>query len=163
MRADTDGVVRMPPVPARFPKRKRRGKTSVPAPPEHSGRLYVYVAPSKVGLFRYLLEAHDNLGLMTVVDRRRAALLLRFVPGMEKGMREFVESVKAFLPCVGPLVLPRVDPAALSHVRGTAYHTKPICGMMNAPSRCGMMNAPSRARGTAAAGGPCGNVPDGGG
>jgi hypothetical protein len=96
----------MPPVPVIFPKRKRRRKGRFHAPPERSARLYVYVAPSEVGFFRYLLEARDNLGLMTVLDRSRAALLLRFAPGMEAEMREFIEGVKEFLPCDGPLIVP---------------------------------------------------------
>ncbi|MDR2605158.1 MAG: DUF4911 domain-containing protein [Desulfovibrio sp.] len=112
MTADKNCAVRMPPVPALFPKRKKRRKTRLGVPPGRSSRLYVVVEPSAVGLFRYLLEAHDNLGLMTVLDRRRAALLLRFAPGMEKEMREFVESVKAMLPCSDPVKLPGAEPSA---------------------------------------------------
>jgi hypothetical protein len=109
----TEGcLVRMPPVPAYFPKRKKRGKKRPGLPPAHSARCYVVVAPSAVGLFRFLLEAHDNLGLMTVIDRRRAVLLLRFAPGMEQEMREFIESVKVLLPCSGPLILPGGGPSA---------------------------------------------------
>jgi hypothetical protein len=103
-----DRSVRMPPAPVYFPRRKKRGKKKLGVPPRRSDRLYVVVAPSAVGLFRFLLEAHDNLGLMTVLDRRRAALLLRFAPGMEQEMREFIESVKTMLPCSDPLNLPGV-------------------------------------------------------
>ncbi|MDR1947047.1 MAG: DUF4911 domain-containing protein [Desulfovibrio sp.] len=106
MNADKDTAMRMPPMPLIFPRQKRRKRERFCPPPERSARLYVYVAPSKVGLFRYLLESHDNLGLMTVLDRGRAALLLRFAPGMEKEMREFIKGVKEFLPCVGPLLPP---------------------------------------------------------
>ncbi|MDR2669823.1 MAG: DUF4911 domain-containing protein [Desulfovibrio sp.] len=109
MTAHKECTVRMPPVPVHFPKRKKRRKARLGAPPGRSARLYVVVAPSAVGLFRYLLEAHDNLGLMTVLDRRRAALLLRFAPGAEKEMREFIESVKAMLPCSDPLILPGLE------------------------------------------------------
>jgi hypothetical protein len=115
-----DRAVRMPPVPVYFPKRKKRGEKRPAVPPGRSGRLYVIVAPSAVGLFRFLLEAHDNLGLMTVLDRRRAALLLRFAPGMEQEMREFIESVKTMLPCSDPLDLPGAVPVNPSSARRSA-------------------------------------------
>ncbi|MDR1685283.1 MAG: DUF4911 domain-containing protein [Desulfovibrio sp.] len=110
----------MPAVPVYFPKRKKRWKKRLGVPPGRSARLYVVIAPSAVGLFRFLLEAHDNLGLMTVLDRRRAALLLRFAPGMEQEMREFIEDVKAMLPCSDPLILPGAESAEPASARRSA-------------------------------------------
>jgi hypothetical protein len=62
-----------------------------------SARLYVLIDPAKVYMLRFLLEGEDNLGLMTVVDRWRAALLLRFSPQQEARMRGFLESVRELL------------------------------------------------------------------
>ena len=78
-------------------QKKRRGRR-VYAAPERSARLYVYIDSSKVHMFRFFLEARDNLGIMTVVDRWRAVLLLRFSPHQEKEVREFLDAVKESLP-----------------------------------------------------------------
>lgn len=83
---------------AKEKKRKDRRRRRVYAAPERSARLYVYIAPSKVHMFRYFLEARDNLGIMTVVDRWRAALLLRYSPHQEKEIREFLEAVNDLVP-----------------------------------------------------------------
>lgn len=96
----------MPPFPLVFPKvkrRKRRGRLFLA--PCRSGRVYVYVNPSKVHLFRYFLEAEDNLGLMTVVDRWRAALLIRFSPHQERRLLEVLEEIRESLPFEGPFRL----------------------------------------------------------
>ncbi|MDR0826527.1 MAG: DUF4911 domain-containing protein [Desulfovibrio sp.] len=95
----------MPDEPLFFPRPRKKRRGRVFAPPVRSARLYVYIDPAKVGFFRFMLEAHDNLGLMTVVDRWRCALLLRFAPGREKEMREFLEAMREILGC-GDAFLP---------------------------------------------------------
>lgn len=94
---------RLPPeidsAPTRKQRRARRGQgrgRRLPLP-ARSARLYIYVHPSEVHLFRYFLEARDNLGLMTVVDRWRAALMVRYSPHQEREMRAFLEEVRADL------------------------------------------------------------------
>lgn len=50
--------------------RKRPRKPSPPLPPPSaSSRLYARIAPRHIAMFRFLLEAQDNLGYMTVLDR----------------------------------------------------------------------------------------------
>jgi hypothetical protein len=50
--------------------RKRPRKPSPPLPPPRaSSRLYARIAPRHIAMFRFLLEAQDNLGYMTVLDR----------------------------------------------------------------------------------------------
>ena len=73
-------------------KRPRRGKV-LPVP-TRSARLYLSIAPSKVGMFRFLLEAADNLALMTVVDRFGAVLQIRFSPHQEREVRRFLEGMR---------------------------------------------------------------------
>ena len=85
--------------PAKNNRGKRRGKRRGNCPAvERSARLYVYINPSQVHLFRFFLEGHDNLGVMTVVDRWRAALLLRFSPHQKQEVREFLDAMREFLP-----------------------------------------------------------------
>ena len=95
---------RMPPLPLILPKvrQRRRKKGSLFQAPRRSSRVYLYIDPSKVHLFRYFLEAEDNLGLMTVVDRWRAALLVRFSPHQEHRLLEVLEEIRESLPFEGP-------------------------------------------------------------
>jgi hypothetical protein len=69
----------------------------LPAPTE-SARLYCRLDPAKVHLFRYFLEAEDNLGLMTVVDRREAVAQIRFSPHQEEAMLRFLDDLRTVLP-----------------------------------------------------------------
>ena len=55
------------------------------------------IAPGKVHMFRYLLEAEDNLGIMTVVDRWSAVLMVRFSPHQAGEMRAHLASMQASL------------------------------------------------------------------
>ena len=77
-------------------RRPWRRRVCLP-PPEWSGRLYVRIAPGKVHMFRYLLEAEDNLGIMTVVDRWSAVLMVRFSPHQAGEMRAHLASMQASL------------------------------------------------------------------
>lgn len=52
---------------------KNRCRKAFP-PPERMFRVLVRISPEKVGMFRFLLEAHDHLGVFTVMDRREALL-----------------------------------------------------------------------------------------
>ncbi len=52
------------------------------------------INPSKVHMFRFLLEAQDNLGIMSVVDRWGAILQVRFSPHQEKEVREFLDGMR---------------------------------------------------------------------
>ena len=91
-------------LPLLFPKNKRRSRKGRVFPPtRRSARRYVYTDPSQVRLFRYFLEAEDNLGIMTVVDRWRAALLIRFSPDQEQRLLDWLEEVRTAVPFVGPL------------------------------------------------------------
>ena len=94
---------RMPSFPLVFPQNKRRSRKGRFLPPaRRSARCYIYIAPSQVHVFRYFLEAEDNLGIMTVVDRWRAALLIRFSPDQERRLLDCLEEIRAMVPFVGP-------------------------------------------------------------
>lgn len=117
------------------PKRRRKRKRRVYPAPARSSRLYVYIDPSMVHMFRFLLEARDNLGLMTVVDRWRAALMLRFSPHQEREVREALEQMRESVPFVlvdmplaGTGAGTRVpDPSRRRHDRSDV-HAKTFCG-----------------------------------
>ena len=86
------------PAPLAAKKQKRRRPGKVFPPPERSARLYCEIDSSMVHMFRFLLEAEDNLGLMTVVDRWRAVLQVRFSPHQEKEIRAFLAGMQGTVP-----------------------------------------------------------------
>ena len=63
-----------------------------------SARLYARVAPEHIALFKFLLEAHGHLGIMSVADRHAAILILRYSPDQEREMREFLEEARETVP-----------------------------------------------------------------
>lgn len=65
------------PLSARAQKRRTRPAL---APATHSACLLVRMPPALVGMFRFLLEACDNVAAFTVLDRREALLKVFFSP-----------------------------------------------------------------------------------
>jgi hypothetical protein len=55
----------------------------------------VRLEPSRIALFRFLLEAHDNLALFSVADRRKGILQLNFSPDQDGEVRAFLARVQA--------------------------------------------------------------------
>ncbi|XPV76123.1 MAG: DUF4911 domain-containing protein [Desulfovibrio sp.] len=74
-------------------KKRKKRPVPCPPPPKESARMYIQIAPSNVGRFRFFLEAHDNLGLFTVADKFKAILLLRYSPQQEREFKEFIKGM----------------------------------------------------------------------
>lgn len=74
--------------------RKRPRKRICPPPPARSERMYVRIDPAKIGLFRFLLEAHDNLGIFTVTNKFTGVLQLRYSPHQRREMKQFLNDVR---------------------------------------------------------------------
>ncbi|MDE7241306.1 DUF4911 domain-containing protein [Desulfovibrio sp.] len=72
--------------------------TPCPAPPRQSGRLLVRVAPGDVALFRFLLEAYENLAFFSVLERKTALLKVVFSPQQEDAVRAALAEIGASLP-----------------------------------------------------------------
>lgn len=71
--------------------RRRPRKRVCPPAPHASARTYVRIAPSMIGLFRFLLEGHDNLGIFTVVNKFKGILVLRYSPHLRREMKAFLK------------------------------------------------------------------------
>lgn len=78
--------------------RRKYRKRPLPPAPDESRRMYVRIDPSKVALFRFLLEGCDNLGMFTVVNRFKGTLLLRYSPHQEREMRAFLGGIRELVP-----------------------------------------------------------------
>lgn len=60
--------------------------------------LLVKIPPRDVGMFRFLLEARDNLALFSVLDHRLALLKLIFAPESREEVIACLEQIKEDLP-----------------------------------------------------------------
>lgn len=74
-------------------KRKPRPRP-LPPPPEQSKRIYIQIKPSDIAIFRFLMEAADNLALFTIADRFKGILLIRYSPHQEREFFEFIAGMK---------------------------------------------------------------------
>ncbi|WP_027177747.1 DUF4911 domain-containing protein [Maridesulfovibrio bastinii] len=83
-------------------RRKPRPKPLLPAP-KNSDRLYIQVKPSDIAMFRFMLEAVDNIAIFTVADKIRGILLLRYSRHQQRELLEFLDSLKD---CVNLTILP---------------------------------------------------------
>lgn len=80
------------------PSRKPRRRPPLPPPPAWSDRLYLRLPRETIGLFRFLLEAEENLAYMSVVDRYAAAVQVVFSPMQRKELLASLERMKPLVP-----------------------------------------------------------------
>lgn len=74
--------------------RRRPRKRICPPPPAMSERIYIQIEPSKIGLFRFLLEGYDNLGIFTVTNKFTGLLQLRYSPHQGREVQQFLKTVR---------------------------------------------------------------------
>lgn len=85
---------------------RRSGTVSLP-PAHRSASLLIRIAPGDTGLFRYLLEARDNLAFFTVLAPGEALLRLIFSPHQKEQVLEALAAMQHLISFeVGPWPLP---------------------------------------------------------
>ena len=92
-------------------KRRRARKMRPPLPaPRFSSCLYVRLASADVAMFRFLLEAEDNLAYISTVDRWASVLRVTFSPHQADAVRDCLAAIQTRIPfaCV-------YDPDAVQH------------------------------------------------
>lgn len=62
------------------------------------GRLLVRLSPDQVGMFRFLLEARDNLAVFTALDRQEALLKLMFAPENRQAVIQALSEINEDIP-----------------------------------------------------------------
>lgn len=72
---------------------RRAERPPLPPAPRRSGRLLLRLAAEDVAMFRFLLEAHDNLASFTVLERRPALLKLFFSPHRQRAVRRALAEI----------------------------------------------------------------------
>lgn len=90
-------------------KRARRFRPPLPAP-RFSSCVYVRLKPSDVAMFRFLLEAEDNLAYASTVDRWASVVRVVFSPHQAEAVREYLAATRELVPFT---VI--YDPDRLSH------------------------------------------------
>lgn len=61
-------------------------------------RLLVRIGPRDVAMFRFLLEAHDNLAIFTVLERDTALLKVMFTPASHAAVLKALEAIGKTVP-----------------------------------------------------------------
>ena len=61
------------------------------------------IAPARIGFFRFILEAYDNLALLTTLDEKEGRVVLRYPHEMSLELEQLLE---ALAPQLNPLPLP---------------------------------------------------------
>lgn len=56
---------------------------------------YYRVDKSKIGFLRFIIEAYDNLALMTTLDAKDGLVVLNIAPGCEADARALMQSLGA--------------------------------------------------------------------
>lgn len=90
---------------------RKRKRPPLPPPPRLSGRVYVRLDPARTRLFRYLLEAYDNLAYCSVADRKACILKLVYSPQQEAEFRAALNEIRQsldfdFLPIENSITAP---------------------------------------------------------
>ena len=65
---------------------------------QESQRCFVRIRRRDIAYFKFILEAHDNLGVMSVVDKYEAVLRVSYAPGREEEMGEFLQGIALSIP-----------------------------------------------------------------
>lgn len=78
-------------------KRTKKPRPPLPAP-SWSSTLYAKIEKKYIGMFRFLLEAQDNLGYASVVDNYDCVLKITFSPHQEREMRAFLKGMQQTIP-----------------------------------------------------------------
>lgn len=76
----------------------RRKRPPLAPSPRCSARLYIRLAPEQTRLFRYLLEAYDNLAYSSVIERKSCILKLVYSPMQKREFMAALAEIGASLP-----------------------------------------------------------------
>lgn len=84
-----------PSAPVALPRALRKTRKPGPSlpPPAHSVSLLVRLSAKHTGMFRFLLEAYDNLAFFTVLEHKTALLRFIFSPHREREARAALDQI----------------------------------------------------------------------
>ncbi len=62
-------------------------------PPTWSERLYLEINRKDIAYLKFILESHDNLAIMSVVDKYRSVVQIRYAPRQRCEILNFIQGV----------------------------------------------------------------------
>lgn len=77
--------------------RHRRSQAPALPPAQHADCLYLRLPAAGTALFRFLLEARENVAYFTVIDRREALIKVIFSPHMREVVLETLQDMQRSL------------------------------------------------------------------
>lgn len=79
--------------------RRRRARSHPLPPATRSAALYLRLPARHIALFRFLLEAWENVAYFTVLDRREALIKVVFSPHMREEVERALAHIARAVPC----------------------------------------------------------------
>lgn len=84
---------------------KRRKPRKPLPPPKWSELMYAQLEPKYIGMFRFLMEAEDNIGYMSVVDKFTAIIKIVYSPHQKREVTAFLDGMRETIPFT---ILPKI-------------------------------------------------------
>ncbi len=72
----------------------KKRKNRILPEPKQSQSLILCIPPSQVGLFRFVMEAHDHVAMFTVLDKHKALIKLLHSPHGERAVQNMLQSMQ---------------------------------------------------------------------
>lgn len=87
-----------------------------------------YITPERIGFLRFILEAYDNLALLTTIDQRHGQVILRYPDGLQDEVEELLAALQE------PLALSATPPLSsrLSEPMNSCPAANPITSKFEA-------------------------------
>ncbi len=76
------------------PRKRKKRKLGPPLEPAtRSECLLIRIAPEKVGMFRFLLEAYEHIAYFSVINRQQAVLKVVFSPHRARATQDMLAEI----------------------------------------------------------------------
>ena len=64
----------------------------------HTVEIYLEIPPAEIVFIKHIIEAHEGIGVLRTIDRKRAVIVLMVAADMEKHARAILDSLRDQLP-----------------------------------------------------------------
>ncbi len=76
-----------------YTRRKKRKIGPPLSPVTTSNYLLLQIAPDKVGMFRFLLEAYEHIAYFSVINKQKAILKIVYSPHRESAAKQMLSEI----------------------------------------------------------------------
>ena len=75
-------------------------KSDPPSGNSRTVEIYLQIPPEEIVFLKLIIEAHEGIGVLRTIDRRRAIIVMMVAADMEGDARAILESLRDQLPWV---------------------------------------------------------------